>query len=267
MITMKFVKNIAIALAAVAGLSGAALASAGADKHPMEMEWEFSGPFGKFDLASTQRGWQVYKQVCSNCHALKYFHFRNLSEIGYEENMIKAFAAEYTVAGDIDDAGDPTERAGRPEDAFPSPFANENAARASNGGALPPDLSLIIKARHDGANYVFSLLNGYEDAPAGHEIPAGKHYNAYFKGGAIAMAAPLSDGVLEYEDGTPATQEQMAKDVVNFLTFVGDPHMQTRHQLGVAIVLFLAFWAAVLFLSMKRLWKPVKEGKNFYEGK
>jgi len=262
--TMKFVKNIAIALTAVAGLAGTAM-GAGAAKHPMQMEWSFEGPTGTYDRASAQRGWQVYQQVCSACHSLKYFRFRNLAELGYEEDMIKAWAAEYTVIDGVDDAGDPKERKGLPQDAFPSPFPNPQAAAASNGGAVPPDLSLIAKARHDGPNYLFSLLTGYEDAPADHEAPAGKSYNPYFPGGNISMAPPLAEGIVEYEDGTAATQEQMAKDVVNFLMYVAEPKLEARHHMGLNVLLYLMILVVVLYFSMKKIWKPVKEGKNFYK--
>ncbi|WP_262691120.1 cytochrome c1 [Kordiimonas aestuarii] len=263
---MKLVKNIAIALTAVAGLASASFGSA-AGKHPMQMEWSFDGAFGQFDMQSAQRGWQVYKQVCSACHSLKYFRFRNLTDLGYEEDMIKAWAAEYEVEGEVDDAGDETMRAARPEDAFPNPFPNENAARASNGGALPPDLSLIIKARHDGANYVYSLLNGYEDAPADSHVPAGKHYNPYFKGGAISMAPPLAEGIVDYEDGMAATPEQMAKDVVTFLTYVAEPKLVVRHHMGLEVLMFLGILTIILYFSMKKIWKPVKAGRNVYEDK
>lgn len=261
---MKFVKNIAIAL----GLSAVATVgafAAGASKHPIEVDWSFNGPFGKFDMASAQRGWQVYKQVCSSCHGLKYFRFRDLAGIGYEEDMIKAFAAEYEVDGGIDDYGDAVVRPGEPKDVFPSPFANDNAARASNGGALPPDLALITKARHDGPNYVNSLLNGYTDPPAEFELTDGKHYNPYFKGGQISMAPPLAEGIVDYEDGTEATPEQMAKDVVQFLTYVGEPSLEHRHEMGIKVLIFLLLLTILLYLSMKKIWKPVKEGKNFYE--
>jgi len=261
---MKFVKNIAIALTAVAGFVGT-LQAADAGKHPIQQEWSFEGPFGTYDQASTQRGWQVYKQVCAACHGLKYFKFRNLADIGYEEDMIKAFAAEYIVAGDPDDAGDPTERAALPQDAFPSPFANENAARASNGGALPPDLSLIVKARHDGANYLYSLMTGYEDAPAGKEVSAGKSYNPYFKGGQISMAPPLAEGIVEYEDGTAATPEQMAKDVTQFLAYVAEPGLNDRHHMGLNVLLYLIVLTIIFYLSMKKIWKTIKSGRNVYE--
>jgi ubiquinol-cytochrome c reductase cytochrome c1 subunit len=263
---MKLSKNIAIALIAVAGMTGAVVA-AGADKYPEKQTWSFEGPMGKYDDASLQRGWQVYKEVCSACHALKYFKFRNLADMGYDAEMIKAFAKEYEVAGEPDDAGDETVRAALPQDAFPSPFANDNAARASNGGALPPDLSLITKARHDGANYLYSLLVGYEDAPAGREISAGKMYNPYFKGGQISMAPPLSEGIIDYEDGTAATPEQMAKDVTNFLMFVAEPGLNDRHRIGLHVILYLALLTLIFFLSMKKIWKPIKEGKNVYEDK
>jgi ubiquinol-cytochrome c reductase cytochrome c1 subunit len=263
---MKLVKNIAIALTAAVGLAGASFA-AGAAKHPMQLEWSFEGPFGQFDQQSAQRGWQVYKQVCSACHSLKYFHFRNLADLGYEEDMIKAWAAEYTVVDGVDDAGDPNERAGLPQDVFPAPFANPEAAAASNGGAVPPDLSLMAKARHDGPNYIYSLMLGYEDAPADHPLPAGKSYNPYFPGGAISMAPPLAEGIVDYEDGTAATPEQMAKDVVMFLTYVAEPKLVDRHHMGLKVLLFLGILTIILYLSMKKIWKPIKSGRNVYEDK
>jgi ubiquinol-cytochrome c reductase cytochrome c1 subunit len=263
---MKTFKNIAVALVAVVGITGTIMASA-AGKHPETQAWSFEGMTGKYDMPAVQRGWQVYKEVCSACHSLKYFHFRNLAEMGYDEDMIKAFAKEYEVAGEPDEYGDETVRPALPQDVFPAPFANENAARASNGGALPPDLSLIIKARHDGSNYLFSLMTGYSDAPADHDIAEGKSYNPYFKGGQIGMAPPLGEDILEYEDGTPATQEQMARDVVQFLTFVADPKMEARKHMGLNVLLFLLAMTIIFYLSMKKIWKPVKEGKNFYEDK
>lgn len=259
---MKMIKNFALALTAVAGLTMAAnAATAGA--HPKQVEWQFEGPFGTFDKASAQRGFQVFKQVCASCHSLKYFKFRNLAALGYEEDMIKAFAAEYEVPGEPDEFGEPTMIKALPQHGIPAPFANENAARASNGGALPPDLSLIIKARHDGANYLYSLMTGYEDAPADVSVTPGKSYNPYFKGGQIGMAQPLSDDIVEYEDGTKATQDQMARDVVNFLTFVAEPHLEQSHAMGLNVILFLLVLTIILYFSMKKVWKPVKEGKHF----
>ena len=261
---MKMMKTIAIALIALSAF-GTAVQAAGAGKHPKQIDWSFDGAFGKFDKASAQRGWQVYREVCSSCHGLKYFRFRNLADLGYSDEMIKAFAAEYTVAGEPDDFGDPTERAALPQDAFPSPFPNDNAARASNGGALPPDLSLMVKARHDGANYVYSLMTGYEDAPADVEISDGKAYNPYFKGGQISMAPPLSEGIVEYEDGSVPSSEQMSKDLVNFLMYVAEPNLQSRHQMGMSVVIYLIIFTIISYFSMKKIWAPVKAGKNVYE--
>lgn len=257
---MKFVKNIAITLGLVVATATAA-GAAGAAKHPLQVDWSFEGPFGKFDRASAQRGWQVYKQVCSSCHSLKYFRFRNLADIGYSEDMIKAFAAEYEVAGEPDEFGDATTRSALPQDVFPSPFANENAARASNGGALPPDLSLMTKARHDGANYIYSLMVGYDDTPP----TDGKYHNPYFKGGLISMAPPLSEGIIDYEDGTAATADQMAKDVTHFLMYVAEPSLEARHQMGIRVIIFLSILVVLLYFSMKKIWKPVKEGRKFYD--
>ncbi len=261
---MKFVKNIAIALG-LGSLAFSGAQAAGTAEHPLEIDWSFNGPLGQFDMASAQRGWQVYKQVCSSCHSLKYFRFRNLADIGYEEDMIKAFAAEYEVPGEVDDYGDPTVRAALPQDVFPSAFPNDNAARSANAGALPPDLSLMVKARHDGANYVYSLLVGYEDAPADFDLSSGMSYNPYFKGSQIAMAEPLFEGAVDYEDGTPATKEQMAKDVVQFLTYVAEPSLQKRHEMGIKVLIYLLILTIILYISMKKIWRPVKEGKNFYE--
>ncbi len=164
---MKMFKNTIVALTAVAGLAFAAQAIEGDAKHAKDVEWSFDGPFGKYDKKSAQRGFQVYREVCSGCHSLKYFKFRNLAEIGFPEDQIKAIAAEYEVQGDVDEAGDETFRPALPQDAMPSPFPNDNAARAGNNGAFPPDLSLITKARVNGSNYLLSLLTGYADEPEG----------------------------------------------------------------------------------------------------
>jgi ubiquinol-cytochrome c reductase cytochrome c1 subunit len=265
---MTIMKNIAVALTFAVGL-GAASNAAGDVEHPKQVPWKFEGVFGTFDIQSAQRGFQIYKEVCSACHSLKYFRFRNLDGLGYNEDQIKAVAAEYEVAGEPDDAGDPTVRAALPQDVFPSPFPNENAAAAANGGAIPPDLSLMVKARHDGANYVYSLLTGYKDAseaPEGTNLSAGKYYNPYFKGGVISMAPPLVEGSAEYAEGNPeASVDQMSKDLVNFLMYTAEPNLVDRHEMGVKVILFLIVFTLLLYLSMKKIWRPVKEGKNFYE--
>ncbi len=263
----KFLSMGTLALATVLGLAPA-MQGAEEGRHPKTIDWSFNGPFGTFDLPSAQRGFQVYKEVCSACHSLDYFRFRNLADIGYPDAQIKAIAAEYTVPGDPDDFGDPTERPALPRDAFPAPFANENAARASNGGALPPDLSVIVKARHGGADYIYSLLTGYDETmPDDLSMPFGMVYNPWFKGSAIAMAPPLLEGIVEYQEGQPpATVDQMARDVVQFLTFVAEPNLPQRHQMGVATMIFLLVLTILFYLSMKRIWRPVKDGKNVMEG-
>jgi len=259
---MKSIKNTLIALVAFAGLAGVAVSADDSAVHNKQVDWSFNGPFGTIDKQSAQRGFQVYREVCSSCHSLKYFKFRNLADLGYGNDMIKAFAAEYTVAGDIDSFGDPTERAGLPQDAFPSPFANDNAARASNGGALPPDLSLVAKSRADGPNYLYSLLTGYDDAPSGVELGEGMNYNAYFPGNQIAMAEPIFDDHVEYSDGTAATQDQIAKDISMFLMYVAEPKLDARHTMGLNVMLFLLVLTIIFYLSMKKIWAPVKRGDN-----
>jgi len=264
-------KYASLTAAAVAAAMGLTMVVQAADtaKHPKHIDWSFGGPLGTFDLPSAQRGFQVFKQVCSSCHSLNYFRFRNLADIGYPEAQIKAIAAEYIVPGEPDDYGDPTERAALPRDAFPSPYPNENAARAANNNALPPDLSVIVKARHGGADYIYSLLTGYDEvlpADAAADIPDGLNYNPWFPGAAIAMAAPLMEGIVEYQEGQPeATVDQMARDVTQFLTFVAEPSLSQRHQMGVRVMIFLLVLTILFYLSMKRIWKPVKEGKNVNE--
>lgn len=263
---MTLFKNTIVALTAVASMAFTAQAEGDA-KHAMEVDWSFNGAYGKYDKASAQRGFQVYREVCSSCHSLKYFKFRNLADIGYGDDMIKAFAAEYEVPGDIDDEGDETVRAGLPQDGIPSPFANENAARASNGGAFPPDLSLITKARVNGPNYLYSLLVGYEDEPDGFELSDGMSYNPYFKGSQIAMGQPIFEDHVEYQDGTVASQEQIAKDITMFLTWVGEPKLEERHAMGLNVLAYLLIFTFILYLSMKKIWAPVKRGEDIWGDK
>jgi len=227
--------------------------------HPKQMKWEFDSIFGRFDRASAQRGYQVYREVCSACHSLKLVSYRNLGEIGFAEDEIKQIASEALVADGPNDEGEMFERAGLPSDKFASPYANEQAARASNGGAYPPDLSLIVKARHDGANYVYSLLTGYADAPEGFEMAAGKQYHPYFEGRQISMPQPLTDdGQVEYKDGTYATKEQMAIDVVNFLQWSAEPETEARKKMGVRTMIFLGILFVILLAAKKAVWKQVK---------
>ena len=223
-----------------------------------QLNWSFSSIFGTFDRASQQRGLQVYKEVCSGCHGLRLLAYRNLKAIGYNDDEIKAFAAENSV-NSLNDDGEEVERQARPSDKFVSPYPNEQAARAANGGAYPPDLSLIVKARPDGANYLHALLTGYVDAPADKKVPDGMYYNKYYSGNLIGMPQPLyADGV-EYADGTKATPDQMAKDVTAFLAWTSEPELEKRKSLGVTVMLFLLLLTILSYLAMKQIWAPIKK--------
>lgn len=221
-----------------------------------QINWSFDGPFGTYNRASLQRGYQIYKDVCSNCHSMKLLYYRDLEGIGLSEAQIKAVAAEAQVPT-VDDSGQPAERPALPSDHFKLPFPNDKAARAANGGALPPDQSLIVKAREDGSNYIHALLNGYEDPPAGVKVPEGQYYNKYFPGHFLAMPQPLHDDQVEYADGTKATVEQMSRDVVQFLTWASNPEMEPRKQMGIKAVLFLALMTGLTYAVKRKIWKDV----------
>ncbi|RED48631.1 cytochrome c1 [Aestuariispira insulae] len=294
---------------AAALMMGATGAQAAGDKIvPAEQEWSWTGYFGKFDKASAQRGLQVYQEVCSTCHGLKRVAYRNLMDLGYTEDQVKAFAAEYEVMDGPDDEGEMFFRAAIPADKFVSPFANDNAARASNGGALPPDLSLIVKARAtgygsiplnfakwmqgngtaSGADYIYALLTGYEedDETANawlkerwdhaeetghltkhqleegfkeHVTAEGKYFNRYFPGHNIGMAPPIDDDYVEYEDGTEATKEQIARDIATFLAWASEPELEQRKEMGWKVILFLVFLLGLTIAAKRRLWKNVKK--------
>ncbi len=238
-------------------LISASAFAAGDAKSPKQMDWAFDGVFGRFNELSIQRGLQVYREVCSACHGLTRIPFRKLKDVGFSEAEVKALAAQYTFEDGPNDDGEMYDRPGRPTDTFPSPYPNEKMARAMNNGAYPVDLSLIIKARPDGANYVYSLLTGYEDPPADMELAAGQYYNPYMAGGLIAMAPPLSDGMVDYQDGTEATLQQQTKDVVNFLQWAAEPEMETRKRMGLRVMLFLAVFTVLFYLAKKRIWRDV----------
>lgn len=230
-------------------------------KHPEQMDWSFNGMTGKFDRQSIQRGFKVYKEVCSACHSVKRLAFRNLAEIGFGEGEIKSLAAEYSVKDGPNDDGEMFDRPANPSDYIPGPYANEKAARAANNGAYPPDLSLIIKSRHDGANYVHSLLTGYVEPPAGFNVGENMYYNPYFAAGGdqLAMTPPLTtEGQVEYSDGTKATVDQMARDVVNFLQWVAEPEMEESKSLGVKVLIFLFIFTTLFYIAMRRIWKKIK---------
>lgn len=227
-------------------------------RHAESNNWHFDGHFGTFDRGAVQRGFQVYKEVCSACHGIERIAFRNLQEIGFSEAEVKTLAAEYSFPT-IDGEGEEIERPGLPSDKFPNSFANEEAARAANNGAYPPDLSLIVKARPNGANYVHSLLTGYGEAPEGFVLAEGQYYNPYFEGRQIVMAPPLvMDGQVSYEDGTEASIDQMAHDLVNFLQWAAEPEMEARKAMGLKVILFLLAFTAFFYIAKKRIWNDVK---------
>lgn len=237
----------------------AAHATAGAHHTPPlpKMDWSFSGPFGTYDRASLQRGFQVYKQVCAACHGLKHVAYRNLSALGYSEEQIKTVAAEYMMTDGPNEEGDMFERPGKPSDRFKAPYANDNQAKATNNGALPPDLSLITKARVGGADYVHAILTGYETPPPGTELASGQHWNKYMSGNKIAMPAPLIEGAVAYEDGTPTTVDQYAKDVAHFLTWAAEPEMEERKATGVKVIFFLIIFAGLMYAVKRKVWAKV----------
>ena len=247
-----------IEVAVVLGLAAAQAGWSADAKHPEARSWSFNGVFGGFDRGALQRGYLVYKDVCASCHALKYLGFRNLVEIGFSEAEAKAIAAEYEVEDGPDEFGEMFMRPARLSDSFVAPFANENEARASNNGALPPDLSLIIKARKGGEDYVYALLTGYEDEPPAHvELGDGMSYNPYFAGGQIAMTPPMFDDAVEFADGTVATEAQMAESVGTFLTWAAEPKLEDRKRLGFKVVIFLVVLTALLYATKRKIWRDV----------
>ncbi len=224
---------------------------------PPAQAWSFKGVFGTYDRAAARRGLQLYREVCAACHSLNLVAFRHLGDIGFREPEVKAVAEAYKVKDGPDDAGDMFERAGRPSDYFPAPFANAKAARASNGGALPPDLSLIAKARKQGPDYLYALMTGFKAPPAGMTLMPGMNYNEYFPGHQIAMAPPLVEGALTFADGTTASVSQMAKDLVTFLSWTAEPEMEARKRLGVKVMLFLLVLTGLLYALMRTIWQKL----------
>ena len=224
--------------------------------------WSFDGFFGKFDRASLQRGYQIYKEVCSSCHSMKQLSYRNLGEQGgpeFTEAEVKAIASQYEVSDGPNAEGEMFTRKGKPSDKFKSPYSNENASRAANGGAYPPDMSVLVKARPGGADYIYSLLMGYEEkVPDNIKLEEGVYYNKYMPGNKIRMAKPLSEGSVSYSDGTKATQEQLSKDVVTFLTWAAEPHLEARKKLGFKSVIFLLILTILVYLVKKKIWLRVE---------
>jgi ubiquinol-cytochrome c reductase cytochrome c1 subunit len=224
---------------------------------PPAQNWSFDGAFGTFDRASAQRGFEVYQQVCSACHSMKLMHYRDLAGIGLSDDQIKAIAASVTVPGGVDDSGQPIERPGLPSDTFKSPFPNDKAAQAANGGAIPPDQSVLVSARDGGPDYIDALLTGYTQPPAGMKVADGLYYNEYFPGHQIHMPPPLHDNAVSFADGTKATVPQMAHDVTTFLTYASNPEMEQRKQMGVKVVLFLALMTGLTYAVKRQVWADV----------
>jgi ubiquinol-cytochrome c reductase cytochrome c1 subunit len=230
-------------------------------KKLLSTDWSFKGFFGKFDRASLQRGYQVYTEVCASCHSMKYLSYRNLSEKGgpeFSEEQAKAIAANFEVTDGPNDDGEMFTRPAKLSDKFVKPYKNVKEAMASNGGAYPPDMSVLVKARSGGVDYIYSILLGYDDPPGGISLEDGVYYNAHMYGNKITMPKPLSEGLVEYNDGTEATEEQMAKDVVTFLAWAAEPHLEARHKIGFKAIIYLIILSFLAYFSMKRLWSRIE---------
>ena len=233
---------------------------AGSGGELLKVDWSFKGLTGKFDRSSLQRGFQVYKEVCSSCHSMQYLSYRNLGEPGgpeFSEQEVKAIALSIEIEDGPDSQGEMFTRPGRPSDKFKSPYPNVNASIVANGGAYPPDMSVLVKARPGGSNYIYSVLMGYEDPPTGTTLDEGVYYNKYMIGNKIKMSAPLIEDIVEYTDGTQATVEQMSKDVTTFLTWAAEPELEERHRTGVKVVIYLILLTTLVYLSMKKIWSRV----------
>jgi ubiquinol-cytochrome c reductase cytochrome b/c1 subunit len=253
---------------------------------PPAQTWSFAGPFGKYDEAQLQRGFKIYREVCSSCHSLNLVSFRNLAEpggLGFSEAQAEQIASEYKI-NDLDDTGQPTTRAGRPADHFPPPFPNELAAKAANGGTAPPDMSTLAKARtyqrgfpwfvfdiftqyqEQGPDYIHAILNGYRDPPPDFKLPPGGHYNEYFPGHNIAMPPPLQDGQVTYDDGSPQTLAQYSEDIAAFLMWAAEPHMIARKRIGFQVMLFLIVLSVLLYFTKKKVWHEVEKPREIAHG-
>ena len=279
------IKTILASAAVILGLAAAAPAlESGGASHPRSGGFSFDGPFGTYDQGQLQRGYKVYHEVCSACHSMNLMHYRNLGDAHgpfwnpkypnpNDNPVVKALAKEVQVPDIDSETGEPIQRDATPADKFRSPYPNATAAAAGNGGAAPPDLSVMAKARHDGANYIYSLLSGYKAAPAGLTIRDGQHYNPYMAGdltpfwngdhkhvppgGFIAMPPPLKDGLVTYDDGSPQTVDQYAKDVAAFIAWTSEPKMVERKQAGFGVLIYLLIFAGITYASYRRIWKGV----------
>ncbi len=279
---------IIIALSVVASLAGLTMRTASAQEQdaPPRQQWSFAGPFGLYDPQQLQRGFKIYREVCSNCHSLKLLSFRNLADPGgpgFTEAQAAAIAATFQVTDGPNDQGEMYKRPGKISDYFPSPFANDQAAKAALGGKVPPDMSDLAKARsyewgfpqfvfdaftmyqEDGPDYIHAILNGYANPPAGFTLAPGTQYNKYFPGNAIGMPKPLSDGQVQYTDGTPMTVDQYGRDVAAFLMWAAEPTLDERKQLGFQVMIFLIVFTGLLYFTKKRVWHAVEHHPELLE--
>ncbi|GGF08408.1 cytochrome c [Aliidongia dinghuensis] len=251
----RFLLGAAIAVSALATQPLVAHAQEAAEPELLKGDWSFSGIFGTIDKASAQRGLQIYKEVCSNCHGLYEMSYRNIAALGYSDDQVKAFAAQYQV-NDTNDDGAVIQRPAKPSDRFVRPFPNEKAARAANNGANPPDLALIVKSREGGVNYVYSILQGYKQAPADVKLADGQYYNIYFTAGGqkIGMPQPLTDGAVTFANGAPNDLKSEAHDVATFLAWAAEPEQDARKRLGVRVMLFLIVLTGALYYAKRKIW-------------
>lgn len=258
MTMMRFLAAASLALVTLAGSSPARAQEEPGHAPKIESQsWTFDGPFGHFDNEQLRRGFQVYHEVCANCHSMRLLSYRNLGEPGgpqFDTSQVEAFASQVQIADGPNDKGEMYTRPGRPSDRLRVPFPNDQAARAANGGALPPDLSVMAKARPGGPDYIYALLTGYKSPPAGFELAPGMHYNAAFPGHQIAMPPPLSDGVVTYEDGTKGTLDNYARDVSAYLMWAAEPKLEERHMLGASVMVYLFVFAVIMFLAKRAVW-------------
>jgi len=237
--------------------SGSSFSAGSSDQKMPKHKWSFSGITGTFDKASIQRGYKVYREVCSGCHSMNLLYYRDLIDIGFSEDQVKSIASDYTVLDGPNDEGEMFERSAKPADKFISPYANEQEARYSNNGSYPPDLSVIVKARKNGADYLYNLLLGYSDPPNDFELSEGMYYNKWYEGYQISMSQPLDDEYVDYDDGTENSLPQLAEDVVTFLAWSAEPELEIRKNIGVKVILFFLITGFLFYLMKKRLWKDI----------
>ena len=254
---MTFINMRIVAVLLIFFLNLHASASENSGGNMPDHEWSFEGITGTFDKAALQRGFKVYREICSGCHSMRLLYYRDLIEIGFSEEEVKAIASDYTVIDGPDDEGEMFERDAKPSDHFVGPFANDQEARMSNNGSLPPDLSVISKARVNGANHLYNLLLGYAEPPENFEVAEGMYYNQWMSGNQIAMAPPLDEGYVDYDDGTENTLPQLAEDLVTFLVWSAEPELEARKKLGIKVILFFIIFGIVVYFTKRRLWRDV----------